>query len=60
MVASARMKFASKARLSHSLPLNAGPTCMPQYGNILDIECRVLEHQKERYQLTLTKSGSLY
>ena len=60
MVATARMKFASEARSSqYIVPFgNTEPTCMPLYGQFMDIEGQVLVHQMERYQLSLTYTAS--
>ena len=60
MVATAQMKFASEARPSqYIVPLgNTEPTCMPLSGHFMTIEGRVLMHQTERYQLSLTKNAS--
>ena len=56
IVATTRMKFASKARPSqYIVPFgNTKPTCMPLSGHFMDIEARVLVYQTERYQLSLT------
>ena len=58
MVATAQMKFASEAS-QYIVPFgNTKPTCMPLSGHFLDIEGRVLVHQTERYQLSLTYNAS--
>ena len=48
MAATALMKFASEARLLWQC------TSMPRSGHFMDTESRVLVHQTERYQLSLT------
>ena len=50
------MKFASEARPSqYVVPFyNTEPTCMPLSGHFMDIEGRVLVHQTERHQPSLT------
>ena len=60
MVATALMKFASETRPSqYIVPFgNIGPTCMPLSVHFMDIEGRVLVHQTERYQLSLTYNAS--
>ena len=60
MIAIAGMKFASEARPSqYIVPFgNTEPTCMPLCGHFMDIEGRVLEHQMERYQLSLTYNAT--
>ena len=60
MIAIAQMKFASEARPSqYIVPFgNTEPTCMPLSAHFMDIEGRVLEHQTERYQLSLTYNAS--
>ena len=60
MVAIAQMKFASGARPSqYIVPFgNTEPTCMPLAGQFMGIEGRVLVHQTERYQLSLTYNAS--
>ena len=53
VVASARMKFASEARLRLVLLFGSTePTCMPLSGHFMDIEVWVLVYQTEIYQLT--------
>ena len=56
MIATAPMKFASETRLSQYIVSfgNKEPACMPLSGHFMDIEGRVLVHQTERYQLSLT------
>ena len=60
MVASAQMKDESEARPSQNIvPLsNTEPTCMPLSRHLMDIEGRVLVHQTEGYQLSLTYNAS--
>ena len=60
MVATAWMKFTLDARPSqYIVPFgNTEPTCMPLSGHFMDIEGRVLMHQMERYQLSLTYNAS--
>ena len=62
IVATAQMKFAevSEARPSqYIVPFgNTEPTCMSLSGHFMDIEGRVLVHQTERYQLSLTYNAS--
>ena len=60
MVATAQMKFASEARpRQYIVPFgNTESTCMPLSVNFMDIEGRVLVHQTERYQLSLTYNAS--
>ena len=62
MIATARMKFASVARPRRSqyiVPFgNTEPTCVPLSGHFMAIEGRVLAHQTERYQLSLTHNAS--
>ena len=60
IVATAQMKFASKARPSrYIVPFgNTEPTCMPLSGYFMDIEGRILVYQTERYQLSLTYNAS--
>ena len=60
MIATARMKFASEARPSqYIVPFGTTePTCMTLSGHFMDIEGRVLDHQAERYQLSLTFNAS--
>ena len=60
MVTTAPMKFASGARPSqYIVPFgNTESTCMPLSGHFMDIEGRVLVHQTERYQLSLTYNAS--
>ena len=57
MIATTRIKFASEARpRQYIVPFgNTEPTCMPLS---MDIEDRVLAHQTERYQLSLTYNAS--
>ena len=54
------MKFASEAKPSqYIIPFgNTEPTCMPLSRHFMDIEGRVLVHQTERYQLSLTYNAS--
>ena len=53
VLASARMKFASKARLRFVFPFgNIEPTYMPLSGHFMDIKGRVLMYQTGKYQLT--------
>ena len=56
----AQMKFASEARPSQYNVLfgNTEVTCMPLSGHFMDIDGRVLVHQTERYQLSLTFNAS--
>ena len=60
IVATAQMKFASEARPSqYIVPFgNTEPTCMPLSGHFMDIDGRVLMHQTERYQLSLSYNAS--
>ena len=60
MVATAQMNFTSEARPSQYIfPFsNTEPTCVPLSGHFMDIEGRILVHQTERYQLSLTYNGS--
>ena len=60
MVATARMMLALEARPSQFTVLfgNTESTCMPLSGHFMDIEGRVLVHQTERYQLSLTYNAS--
>ena len=60
MVATAQMKFASEARPSqYIVPFgNTEPTCMPLSGHFMDSEGRVLVHQTERCQPSLTYNAS--
>ena len=51
MVASAQMKFASKARLRSVFPFgNREPTCMQLPGHFMDIEGLVLVYHTKKYQ----------
>ena len=61
MIATARMMYALEAGPSqYIVPFgNIEPTCMPLSGHFMDIEGRVLVHQTERYQLSLTNNASL-
>ena len=60
MIATARMKFASEVRPSqYIVPFsNTEPTCLPLSGHFMDMKGRVLEHQTERYQLSLAYNAS--
>ena len=60
MVATAQMEFASEARPSqYIVPFgNTEPTCLPLSRHFMDIGSRVLVHQTERYQLSLTYNAS--
>ena len=60
MVATALIKFASEAMPSqYTVPFgNTEPTCMLLSGHFMDIEGRVLVHQTEEYQLSLTYNAS--
>ena len=70
VIATARVKFASEARLSqYIVPFgNTEPTCIPLSGHFMDIESRVLVHQREGEIptqsnlkcLMVTKGGSYY